>query len=195
MTREATRPLLVPALRVDDHVRREGAPVALSTRNLFEAHAAFVLRLVQRMGVSASDAEDVAQEVFVIVHRRIGELRKHDSARSWLFGIARRVVANHLRKLRRRSAPGTSERDPSPNAADPAEQLDAARDRARLDRALERLDEDKRNVFVLFELEGLEMREVAQIVGCPVNTAYSRLYAARELVQRYVLGAKSEGVR
>jgi RNA polymerase sigma-70 factor (ECF subfamily) len=190
MTREATTPLLLG----DPLDQAQVAAVAPSTRQLFELYAGFVLRVVQRMGVSAADAEDVTQEVFVIVHRRVAELRQHEAVRSWLFGIARRVVANHVRKARRRNQHAAGD-EPTQHADDPSEQLQAARDRARLDRALSRLDEDKRNVFVLFELEGLEMREVAQIVGCPVNTAYSRLYAARELVQRYVLNAKGEGVR
>ena len=149
------------------------------------------MRVVQRLGVHRSDAEDVTQEVFVIVHRRITDLENDAQARSWLFSIARRVVANHLRKVRRRRDPPEAEWEASA-PSDPAQQLQLARDRARLETALARLDEDKRTVFVLFELEGLDMREVAKIVGCPLNTAYSRLYAARELVQRSLSSRRTE---
>ena len=183
MTPEATKSLLVPAVTTAEQRPRQ------TTRQLFEAHAAFVVRLVQRLGVSPSDAEDVAQEVFVIVHRRIGDLQTEAAARSWLFSISRRVVANHLRKSRRRREQPDLEYGVSA-LSDPAEQLQRARDRARLEAALSRMDSDKRTVFVLFELEGLDMREVAEIVGCPVNTAYSRLYAARELVQRAIMSSK-----
>jgi RNA polymerase sigma-70 factor (ECF subfamily) len=188
MTTEATKPLLHSSL-----LSVLSEPPALTTRQLFEAHAAFVVRIVQRLGVSASDAEDVAQEVFMIVHRRIDDLNSIGAARSWLFGIARRVVANHLRKAQRRA----EQLDPQPagiTLEGPAEHLQSSRERALLERALAKLDIDKRTVFVLFELEGVEMREVADMVGCGVSTAYSRLYAARELVQRYVLGARPEAL-
>jgi RNA polymerase sigma-70 factor (ECF subfamily) len=186
MTVHATKPLLHSSLL--SALRQKESPV---TRELFEAHAGFVLRLVQRLGVRVSDAEDVTQEVFMIVHRRIDDLHSGVAARSWLFGITRRVVANHLRKAKRRIEHVASI-DAGVTLDDPAAHLQLARDRERLERALARLDLDKRTVFVLFELEGLEMREIADLVGCPVNTAYSRLYAARDLVQRYVLGTKPE---
>src|SRR6185312_15456963 len=73
-----------------------------STRELFEAHAGFVLRLVRHLGVSPSDAEDVTQEVFMIAHGRLALLRNDANPRNWLFGIARRLSANHVRKSRRR---------------------------------------------------------------------------------------------
>jgi RNA polymerase sigma-70 factor, ECF subfamily len=179
---KALRPALVSVL----HAEPERASARCTTRQLFEAHGGFVLRLVRRLGVRASDVEDVTQEVFMIAHRRIADLHGEEQARSWLFGIARRVVANHLRKSnRRREQPVTDM--PVEASFDPAETLQLNRDRALLERALSRLDPDKRAVFVLFELEGLAMHEIAELVGCPLNTAYSRLYAGRALVQRHVL--------
>jgi RNA polymerase sigma-70 factor (ECF subfamily) len=161
-----------------------------TTRELFEAHGAFVLRLVRHLGVLPSDVEDVAQEVFVIAHRRLDTLQREGSARSWLFGIARRVAANYLRKVKRSGEQALVDAHAA-DGGDPAAELQLARDRALLTRALGRLDEDKRAVFVLFELEGLAMHEVAEMVGCPINTAYSRLYAARLIVQRHVLGTRA----
>lgn len=161
-----------------------------TTSQLFEAHGPFVLRLVRHLGVHASDAEDVAQEVFVIAHRRLDTLQRDGSARSWLFGIARRVAANHMRKARRSGEQALSDSHAA-DGGDPSAELQLARDRALLARALGRLDDDKRAVFVLFELEGLAMHEVAEMVGCPINTAYSRLYAARLIVQRHVLGSRA----
>jgi RNA polymerase sigma-70 factor (ECF subfamily) len=184
MTPGATKPLLPGSL---GNVLSTPEQAARATEALFEAHAAFVLRLVRRLGVQPSDAEDVTQEVFMVAHQRNSDLNEQVAARSWLFGIARRVVANHLRKAHRRHE-RPAQHELSSECSDPAAQLQMARDRERLERALSRLDSDKRSVFVLFELEGLEMREVAALIGCPLHTAYSRLYAARELVQRYVLG-------
>lgn len=161
-----------------------------TTRELFEAHGPFVLRLVRHLGVHPGDAEDIAQEVFVIAHRRLDTLQHESSARSWLFGIARRVAANYLRKTKRSGEQALVDCHAA-DGGDPAAELQLARDRALLGRALGRLDADKRAVFVLFELEGLAMHEVAEMVGCPINTAYSRLYAARLIVQRHVLGTRA----
>jgi RNA polymerase sigma-70 factor (ECF subfamily) len=188
MTPDSAKPLPWPLASA------EGAgpsPVAqqLSTRQLFEAHAGFVMRTVRRLGVHPSDTEDVTQEVFMIVHRRIADLPAEVNPRSWLFGIARRVVANYLRKSRRlRAGATTNDVDVVVSVAsgDPAQALQQTRERALLERALGRLDADKRAVFVLFELEGLSMQEVAEMVACPLHTAYSRLYAARALVERHV---------
>ncbi len=167
-----------PAVPVDG-VTRE-----LTTREIFLTHAAFVLRLVRRLGVRASDVDDVTQEVFMIVHRRRADLHEGVQVRSWLFGISRRVVANYRRQLQRRKELPSPQLDTLPVASDQADQLQSARDRERLELALSRLDSEKREVFVLFELEGLDMRVVADMVGCPLNTAYSRLYAARQLVKQ-----------
>jgi RNA polymerase sigma-70 factor, ECF subfamily len=167
------------------------APVAerrITTRQLFVAHAAFILRLVRHLGVPASDAEDITQEVFMIAHRRLPTLQLEANPRSWLFGIARRLAANHVSKLKRRRGQVIDEQQAIEHA-DPAGALQQARDRALLQSALDKLDDKKREVFVLSELEGLPMQEVAEIIGCPLHTAYSRLYKARLIVQRRVLGA------
>jgi RNA polymerase sigma-70 factor (ECF subfamily) len=158
-------------------------PVVPDVRAIVQEHAAFLLRTVRRLGVAELDVEDVAQEVLVIVHRKLAQYDTRCSMRGWIFGIASRVAADY-----RRSARVRRERvsDPMPETPVPAEQeheLERMRARALLDRALEELDEDKRSVFVLYELEGLEMQEVAEMLGCPVQTAYSRLHAARDRVR------------
>jgi RNA polymerase sigma-70 factor (ECF subfamily) len=74
-------------------------------------------------------------------------------------------------------------------------QLENSRERARLELALSRLDGDKREVFVLFELEGMDMKDVAEMIGCPLNTAYSRLYAARQVVRQALSRTPLRGAR
>lgn len=197
MTAKPANALLAAAVSVVRAMHAESAVPARRTRQttaeLFDAHAPFVLRLVRHLGVPSSDAEDVTQEVFMVAHQRLVTLQRQESARSWLFGIARRVAANHVRKTRRRRTDSAQPVDElsAADSGDPSLELELARDRALLMRALDRLDEDKRAVFVLFELEGLVMPEVAEMVGCPINTAYSRLYAARVIVQRSVLGTRA----
>jgi RNA polymerase sigma-70 factor, ECF subfamily len=161
-------------------------------RAIVQEHAAFLLRTVRRLGVAELDVEDVAQEVLVIVHRKLAQYDARCSMRGWIFGIASRVSADY-----RRSARVRRERvsDPMPEtsvAADQEDRLERSRARALLDRALDELDQDKRAVFVLYELEGLEMQEVAEMVGCPVQTAYSRLHAARDRIRERLERALGE---
>jgi len=170
----------------------ETAAPPASTATLFAAHAAFVLRLVRRLGIAPGEVEDLAQEVFLQVHNTLPRMHPDVPARSWLFGIVRRVVANHRRKLRRRGHL-LAEVEHRIRVQAGADREPAVHERWLLDQALERLDADKREVFVLFELEELPMKEVAQLIGCPLPTAYSRLYAARNVIQSFVLGSDHEG--
>lgn len=155
---------------------------ALDFREVYAAHAPFVWRTVRRLGVRAPDVNDVTQEVFLVVHRKLGEYDGRASVRAWIFGIAHRCASDHRRRryVRREAlvdAPDEAAVEPSqPEAVDRREA------RALLDAALDRLDDDKRAVFVLHLLEQLPMTEVASLVGCPLQTAYSRLYAAQRNV-------------
>lgn len=167
----------------------------LKTREVFKTEAGFVLRMVRRLGIPPGDAEDVAQEVFLVVHRQLGSLRDPDRLRSWLFGIVRRTVANHRRRAYMRHEQLTAEIEQHETASEPPQPGELSRDRALLEHALEKLDPPKREVFVLFELEGIAMRDVAEMTGCPLFTAYSRLYAARRIVSRAVLNANRTGRR
>jgi RNA polymerase sigma-70 factor, ECF subfamily len=151
-----------------------------SLAELFAAHGDFVWRVLTSLGVRDADVDDATQEVFITVYKRIDAWdTARVPAKAWLYSIARRVASNH-RRSERRQRERTDDQAPPP---EPGPALDEALDRKRtldrLDAALAKLDDDKRTVFVLFELEDLSMNEVAEIAGCPVQTAYARLYAAR----------------
>ena len=165
----------------------DGVPAALPTlREVFQAEAAFVLRILRRLGVPEADLEDAAQDVFLVVHRKLPEYDARSSLRSWLFGIASRVALARRRRAHVRHEVPRADLDPldpAPRASDAAERLDA---RALLLHALERLDDEKRAVFILYELEGFSMAEVAAAVECPLQTAYSRLRLARDSVRRSI---------
>ncbi len=147
---------------------------------VYDDHATFVWRVLGRLGVARADLEDVCQEVFIVVHRRLGEFEGRSSLRTWIYGIALRCASDYRRRTARRGA--TSPVVDVAVAGSQLEELDARDARATLDRLLELLDPEKREVFVLFELEELTMVEVIAIVGCPLQTGYSRLHAAREIV-------------
>ncbi len=145
--------------------------------DIFRAEAAYVSRTVRYLGVNDADVEDATQEVFVVVHRRLNDFQG-GSPRAWVRQICVLVANNHRRSRRRRLE------DPSDvhEAASPAVQHDDMERRRLRERLLALLDElppDQRATFVLFEIEQLTMAETAEALGCPLQTAYSRLHAAR----------------
>ena len=148
---------------------------------IYDDHVKFVWRVLGRLGVARADLEDVCQEVFIVVHRRLAEFEGRSSLRTWIYGIALRCAADYRRRDARRR-PASSAVPEIAIEGSQLEDLDARDARATLDRLLELLDPDKREVFVLFELEELAMAEVVALVGCPLQTGYSRLHAARDIV-------------
>jgi RNA polymerase sigma-70 factor (ECF subfamily) len=170
---------------------RKAAPPTLA--EVFRELAPFAWRVLRRLGVPEADVDDVCQEVFVVVHRKLGEFEGRSSLKTWVYGICARTASDYRRSGRVRREVVTDE---PPDAANPAPQDDvvALREaRATLDRILDQLDDDKRSVFVLYEIEELTMAEVAQALGCPLQTAYSRLHAARKIVESAIARAKQEG--
>ncbi len=170
-------------------VRWSGWPADF--RASFEQNAPFVRRTLRRLGVPPADAEDLLQEIFVVVHRRLGEYDGRSAFRSWLYGICMRVVSSYRRSARvryqRSQADGALDECESHIACNPERNVEVRRACRLLEALLIDLDDDKRNVFVLFELEGIAMTEVAETLGCPVQTAYSRLHAARRALRVLVI--------
>jgi RNA polymerase sigma-70 factor (ECF subfamily) len=160
----------------------QGAALARDRlRALFHSEHVRVFRVLRRLGVrTAAAAEDLAQEVFVIAAQRLGDLRPGVET-AFLLGTARRLAATWRRraKLEEGVDLGEALRVAGTPAPGPEEALVAQRNLVLLDATLSALDEDAREVFVLFELEGLARDEVAAIVGIPPGTAASRLLRAR----------------
>jgi RNA polymerase sigma-70 factor (ECF subfamily) len=153
----------------------------VTAEELFRRHAAFVATFVFRYGVAAASVDDVVQEVFITAHRRGGFQEGAAKATTWLAEIAVRVVSTHKRTERRRrvvSDEGALERAVS-DAATPDETALHRAALARVQRALDALDDKQRVVFVLFELMGETCQDIARGLGVPVGTVHSRLFAAR----------------
>jgi RNA polymerase sigma-70 factor (ECF subfamily) len=149
-------------------------------------HTAYVWRVLRSLGVREVDLEDVCQEAFMVVHRRAQTYEARGSLRSWIYGIALRVASDYRGKAHRRREVLTAE--PPHVSTEPAQELAADTRRAfeMVDKLLAGLSEEQRQVFVLYELEELGMREISDIVGCPLQTAYSRLNSARRVVRERV---------
>ncbi len=159
----------------------------VSFEAFYRAQAPFVWRSMRRLGVPPADLEDAAQDVFIVAHRKLAEFEGRSTLKTWVFGICLRVASDWRKKTTaRREAPITEAPARSHSGETATREIAMRQARQKLGEALLRLDEDKRAVFVLFELEQLSMQEVAQAVGCPVQTAYARLYAARTAVQSWL---------
>ncbi len=166
----------------------DAAPPSPAARPRFEevfrTHAPYVWRCLRRLGVAQGDADDVVQEVFLVVHRKLGEYDGRASMKAWIYGICIRKASDHRRLAHKQRERVTDEVPEGEGAqADPEASVEGRRALARLDRALAELDEDKRAAFVLYEIEGLGVAEVATATGVPLQTAYSRLTAARKHVE------------
>ncbi len=151
-------------------------------RGLVDAHYASVWRLVRRLGVDESAVDDAVQEIFWVAARRLDEIQD-GSERSFLYGVALRTAATARRRHRSlREVPfdGTDVEALAAPISDPDALLDQRRARALLDEILDRLPEDLRTVLVLHELEGLQVKQIAELMSIPVGTAGSRLRRARE---------------
>lgn len=155
----------------------------LDVTAIHDEHADFVWATLQRLGVHDDDLEDVMQEVFLTVHRRLSSFDGTSQMTTWLFGISLRVVAAYRRRAyRRRERPVQEmpfELTTLPSHG-PDQQLDQRQAHAVLRSLLDELDLDKRAVFVMFELEEMSCDQIAQTLGIPTGTVYSRLHTARK---------------
>jgi RNA polymerase sigma-70 factor (ECF subfamily) len=141
----------------------------------------FVWRLLRRLGLPEGDADDAAQQVFIVAAQRFGDLVP-GRERSFLYTTALHVASKARRSIERRREDLDGDLDPAPESGPNAEDLvDRRRARELLDSILDGLPLDLRAVLVLHEIDELSTPEVAEVIGVPVGTAASRLRRAREL--------------
>jgi RNA polymerase sigma-70 factor, ECF subfamily len=168
----------------------QGEPVyaPVSVAEIYDTYFDFVWCALRRLGVKPYQLEDAVQDVFVVVQRRLADFEGRSSLKTWLFGIALRVAKDHRRRHVKQGAEVGVEddslvgTDPDPRAA--ALQAEAA---ALIQTLLDGLDEDRRVVFVLTELEEFTAAEIAETLGIGINTVYSRLRLARRDVNHALL--------
>jgi RNA polymerase sigma-70 factor, ECF subfamily len=182
------------------HPTENEEPVASGVENrpltfdvVYEEHFDFLWRSARRLGVHDGAVDDVVQETFLVVHRRLAEFEGRSTVKTWLFGILLRVVRDHRRHTRRK-APHSIR----PEAPTDPETLSAGSDQGPHERAakteavralhaiLDELDDEKREVFILAELEQMTAPEMADALGANLNTIYSRLRAARQEFEQAV---------
>ncbi len=154
---------------------------------LFDEHAPYLCRVVQRLTGSREAAEDVVQEVFILAHNRRHELEDRVGIRTWLY----RVASNHVRHRRRSFAryQGLLDRyEAQPRPARDGHTPDEAASRREhgemIHACVQKLSDKQREVFVLYELEELEGAEISEVLEIPVNTVWSRLRLARKAFRK-----------
>lgn len=161
-------------------VRRASAGDQQALAALFTANFGFVRSVARNLGTPDTELDDVAQETFVVAFRRIGDFRSGKLS-TWLYRITANLVANRHRARRVREAfTRFWSRAPAPHVAGPDAALEQAQTRAQVSAVLARLAHKKREVFAMYELEGLSGDEIAERLGCSVDTVWSRLHYARK---------------
>jgi RNA polymerase sigma-70 factor (ECF subfamily) len=176
-----------------------GEPATVTLEELYDRHADYVHQALRRLGVPRASLPDALQDVFVVVHRRLSQLDPSGSAKPWLFVLAMGVARNHRRRLRRK-APEAEQGavDPDKIGGRFDEPFERAAHAERVElfyKLLDTLDDDKRAVFVLAELEELTVPEIATMLGLNLNTTYARLRAARQRFEQALsrLRAREQG--
>lgn len=158
---------------------------------IYDEHFDLVWRTARRLGVPEASADDVVQDVFLVLHRKAGEYDGHTPVKRWILGMTVRVVADHRRRYRRKDAPCV----PAPADSDgnvmlasnqrtPSADAELEEQMRLLEQLLAQLPEEKREVLVLSELEEMTVPEIAEMLGANVNTIYARLRTARQEFER-----------
>ncbi len=167
-------------------------PLPATFEEIYELHFDFVWRNLRRLGVPEAGVDDAVQEVFLVILKRFGELSDPEGLKKWIFAIVYRVACETRRSLRRKPEAAHPETIEVETLADGGEgcphKCAERRETAQtLHRLLDELDDDKRAVFVLSELEEMTAPEIAQVLALNLNTVYARLRAARREFEQAVL--------
>jgi RNA polymerase sigma-70 factor (ECF subfamily) len=191
----------------DDHARGRSSPssgdpiqevVSAAAPPDFNAvyrdHFDLVWRTLRRYGVLEASLDDAVQDVFLVVYTRLASFEGRSSLRTWLLGIARRVARDHRPSSRASAEPETLEVLPDVEERSPAATLEATEGARLLERVLATLTPEKREAFILVELEQMTAQEAGQALGVNANTISSRLRAARSELEQALarLDAHSE---
>ena len=166
---------------------REPVPAPTSAavppfKALYRQYFDFVWSSARRLGIEPSGMDDLIQEVFIAIHSKLHTLENPDALRSWIYGVVRRTASNHRRAKRARGetrADTTGFANTASTLPTPLQQTERSADVQLLMTLLGELDEAKREIFSLVEIEELSVPDAADALGIPLNTAYSRLRSAR----------------
>ncbi|HEX2872873.1 MAG TPA: sigma-70 family RNA polymerase sigma factor [Polyangiaceae bacterium] len=153
--------------------------VVPDTRAVFAAEFSWVYRTLQRFGVRSADLEDLTHDVFVVFHARRGEFDASRALKPWLMGIAFRVASDYRRRASHRNELLQEPEEQPDSKPNPELATERARSRELLLRGFETIEPDRLAVLLLHDVDGVAAPQIAEALGIPLNTAYSRLRLAR----------------
>jgi RNA polymerase sigma-70 factor (ECF subfamily) len=161
---------------------------------LYRAHAGRLFSLLCRMLGNPADAEDLLQEVFLAAHRKLDTFRGDSAVGTWLYRLATNQCLDYLRSRAARTSQVTDPLEDDSWLADAGSRglADRAVSRMDIDRAVAQLPEGCRAAFILHDIEGLEHREIGQVLGIAEGTSKSQVHKARMRL-RAILGQDRSG--
>jgi RNA polymerase sigma-70 factor, ECF subfamily len=164
---------------------------------LYNLHKRRVYSLCLRMTANAAEADDLTQEAFLQLYRKIATFRGESAFSTWLHRLAVNVVLMRLRKKGLSVVPieettETEEEAPKKDLGAEDTRLAASIDRLQLQRAIERLPPGYRSIFVLHDVEGYEHNEIAELVGCSIGNSKSQLHKARLKLREFLKTSRAE---
>ncbi|MBV8206960.1 MAG: sigma-70 family RNA polymerase sigma factor [Acidobacteria bacterium] len=196
MATNLTNLVTVPSVPSNQHlIRRAQQGDAAAFEELYAAHKRRIFNLCLRMIEDWSRAEELMQDTFLQAYRKLNTFRGESAFSTWLHRIAVNVVLMHLRQNRARvnevpAIAGTGDDDEPwsayQQAASSDGRLDHAVDRVTLERAISKLPDGYRLVFVLHDVEGYEHHEIAELLGCSIGNTKSQLHKARVKIRHYL---------
>jgi len=162
---------------------------------IFRDYFAFAWTGLRRLGVQQAALDDAVQDVFLVVHRRLADFERRSALKTWLYGIMLRVAHDYRRKVQRAGFGEPLEEGLADQRPDPQEAAARTEGLRLLEKLLDGLDEAKRDVLVLADLEQLPAPAIAELLGINPNTVYSRLRAARMHLNEAVARHHQRGAR
>lgn len=161
--------------------REDGPPpTPADFSTLYEQHVSFVWANCRRLGVQPSQIDDAVQDVFLAVYRRLPEFRGEASFKTWLFHFVLRVAATYRRSVKANQRRVDAQAlEPAGPSGTPELVVEGRQATELMYRMLEQLSEERRELFVLVELEDVSVADAAKVLQLNLNTAHSRLRDAR----------------
>lgn len=175
-------------MHMEEELERHGA-----FGEVYRANFRHVWHTLRRFGVRERDLEDLAHDVFIVAHGRLHTFDTNRPIGPWLSGIAWRLASDYRRSARYRLEVVGHTREPTARRLGPDQEAAASEARDLVGRALESLPEEQRIVFIMKEIDGFSVPEIADSLELPLNTLYSRLRLGRSRFRAAVLASRTEG--
>jgi len=160
---------------------------------VYRKHFVHVWHTLRRFGVRERDLEDVAHDTFIVAHQRLHTFDTTRSMRPWLSGIAWRLASDYRRRARYRLEVVGHAQEPVSGRGSPEAAAVQSQARQAVAKALEDLPEEQRVVFIMKEIDGFSVPEIAEALELPLNTLYSRLRLGRARFRQAVLRQRDDG--